>query len=64
MSVATPLLTACSGLPLAVLWMDLIFGAQVLAHLLAHRSARDELPERVLASIEGYTTARRARRGR
>jgi len=47
--VAT-LLTACSGFLLAVLWMDLIFDVQVLAH----RTAGEELPEPVLASIAGY----------
>jgi hypothetical protein len=58
MSVAAALLTACSGFLLAILWMDLIFDVQVLAH-------RDgqELPEAALASIAGYyhratTTAR------
>jgi hypothetical protein len=50
MSVVTPLLTACSGFLLAVLWMDLIFDTQVLAH----RSAGDVLPEPVLASIAAY----------
>jgi hypothetical protein len=45
-----PLLTACSGFLLAVLWMDLIFDVQVLPH----RGAGDELPEPVLASIAGY----------
>lgn len=45
-----PLLTACSGFLLAVLWMDLIFDVQVLAH----RNAAAELPETVLASIGGY----------
>ncbi|MEB3981408.1 hypothetical protein OQ968_09055 [Mycobacterium sp. 663a-19] len=45
-----PLLTACSGFLLAVLWMDLIFDTQVLGH----RGAGDELPESVLASIAGY----------
>ncbi|OBG18753.1 hypothetical protein [Mycobacterium sp. 852002-51057_SCH5723018] len=45
-----PLLTACSGFLFAILWMDLIFDAQVLEH----RSARGELPEPVLASIAGY----------
>jgi uncharacterized membrane protein YbhN (UPF0104 family) len=50
MSVVAPLLTACSGFLLAVLWMDLIFDVQVLPH----RSAGDELPEPVLASIAGY----------
>jgi hypothetical protein len=47
--VAT-LLTACGGFLLAVLWMDLIFDVQVLGH----RSAGDQLPEPVLASIAGY----------
>lgn len=50
MSIATPLLTACSGFLLAVVWMDLIFDAQVLAH----RRAGAELPEPILASIAGY----------
>lgn len=54
-----PLLTACSGFLFAVLWMDLMFDVQVLAH----RSAGDELPEPVLASITAYyhraTTASR-----
>jgi hypothetical protein len=45
-----PLLTACSGFLLAVLWMDLIFDVQVIRH----RSAGDELPEPVLASIANY----------
>ena len=45
-----PLLTACSGFLLAVLWMDLIFDVQVLAH----RSAGEQLPEPVLASIANY----------
>jgi len=40
---------AGSGFLIAVLWMDLIFDVQVLAH---RRSA--ELPEPVLASIAGY----------
>jgi len=40
---------ACGGFLLAVLWMDLIFDAQVHRH----RGA-DELPEPVLASIAGY----------
>ena len=44
------LLTACSGFLFAVLWMDLIFDAQVLRF----RSAPTELPESVLASIAGY----------
>jgi hypothetical protein len=50
MSVATSLLTACSGFLFAVLWMDLMFDAQVLAG----RHPRGELPESVLASIAGY----------
>ena len=45
-----PLLTACSGFLLAILWMDLIFDVQVWEY----RSAGDELPEPVLASIAGY----------
>lgn len=44
----TPLLTACAGFLLAILWMDLIFDAQVVRH------RGDELPEPVLASITGY----------
>ncbi len=50
MSVATALLTACSGFLFAVLWMDLIFDAQVLAD----RNPGGDLPESVLASIAGY----------
>ncbi len=50
MSVVTSLLTACSGFLFAVLWMDLIFDAQVLAG----RSSGGDLPESVLASIAGY----------
>jgi hypothetical protein len=45
-----PLLTACSGFLFAVLWMDLMFDVQVLRH----RSAGEELPEAVLASIAAY----------
>jgi hypothetical protein len=45
-----PLLTACSGFLLAVLWMDLIFDVQVLGH----RNKGADLPEPVLASIAGY----------
>lgn len=48
--VVAPLLTACSGFLLAVLWMDLIFDVQVVAY----RGSGDELPEPVLASIAGY----------
>ncbi len=48
--VVTPLLTACGGFLLAVLWMDLIFDVQVLGY----RHSGDELPEPVLASIAGY----------
>jgi hypothetical protein len=43
-----PLLTACGGFLLAVLWMDLIFDVQVVRH---HDA---ELPEPVLASIAAY----------
>jgi len=50
MNVATSLLTACSGFLLAVLWMDLMFDAQVLAD----RQPGGDLPEAVLASIAGY----------
>jgi hypothetical protein len=50
MSVATSLLTACSGFLFAVLWMDLMFDAQVLAN----RTRGDDLPEPALASIAGY----------
>jgi hypothetical protein len=45
-----PLLTACSGFLLAVLWMDLIFDVQVLQN----RGAAEQLPEPVLASIANY----------
>jgi hypothetical protein len=50
MGVATSLLTACSGFLFAVLWMDLMFDAQVLAD----RRPGGDLPEPVLASIAGY----------
>ncbi|VAZ84032.1 hypothetical protein LAUMK42_02851 [Mycobacterium persicum] len=50
MSVVAPLLTACGGFLLAVLWMDLIFDIQVLRY----RHTSDQLPEPVLASIAGY----------
>jgi hypothetical protein len=50
MSDVAPILTACSGFLLAVLWMDLIFDVQVLEY----RSAGGELPEPVLASIANY----------
>jgi hypothetical protein len=43
-------ITACGGFLLAVLWMDLIFDSQVLAH----RHSPDPLPEPVLASIAAY----------
>jgi hypothetical protein len=49
MTVSAPLLAACGGFLLAVLWMDLMFDVQVLRH---RRSA--ELPEPVLASIAAY----------
>jgi hypothetical protein len=45
-----PLLTACSGFLLAVLWMDLIFDVQVFGQ----RNNCTALPEPVLASIAGY----------
>jgi hypothetical protein len=47
-SVVAPLLTACSGFLLAVLWMDLMFDVQVLGN----KSA--DLPEPVIASIAAY----------
>jgi hypothetical protein len=50
MSVATALLTACSGFLFAVLWMDLMFDAQVLVD----RHSGADLPESALASIAGY----------
>ena len=50
MGVTTVLPAACAGFLLAVLWMDLIFDAQVVAH----RRAGEDLPESVLASIAGY----------
>jgi hypothetical protein len=49
MSAATPVLAACGGFLLAVLWMDLIFDSQVVAH-----RGSEVLPEPVLASIAGY----------
>ena len=45
-----PLLTACSGFLLAVLWMDLIFDVQVRGQ----RNKGAVLPEPVLASIAAY----------
>lgn len=42
-------MTACSGFLLAVLWMDLMFDVQVLAHRHAV-----ELPEATIASIACY----------
>jgi hypothetical protein len=51
MMSAIPLaITACGGFLVAVLWMDLMFDSQVLAH----RHSPDPLPEAVLASIAGY----------
>ncbi len=50
MGSLTLLLAACGGFLLAVLWMDLIFDSQVLAH----RHSSEQLPEPVLASIAGY----------
>ncbi|HEY2198756.1 MAG TPA: hypothetical protein VGH69_13830 [Mycobacterium sp.] len=49
MSATTPLLTGCGGFLFAVLWMDLMFDAQVLAD---RRSG--ELPDSVLESIARY----------
>jgi hypothetical protein len=43
-----PLLTACSGFLLAVVWMDLIFDVQV------RRNKDPHLPEPVLASVAAY----------
>jgi hypothetical protein len=58
MGVSIAVMTACSGFLLAVLWMDLMFDVQVLAHRHAV-----ELPEATMASIAGYyhrvTTASR-----
>ncbi|GAB7144707.1 hypothetical protein [Mycobacterium riyadhense] len=45
-----PILTACSGFLLAVLWMDLMFDVQVLRY----RRVGGALPEPVLASIAAY----------
>lgn len=58
MGVSIPVMTACSGFLLAVLWMDLMFDVQVIPHRHAV-----ELPEATIASIAGYyhrvtTTAR------
>lgn len=50
MSATTLLLTACGGFLFAVLWMDLMFDAQVLAD----RDPGGELPEVVLDSIARY----------
>jgi hypothetical protein len=50
MSATTPLLTACSGFLFAVLWMDLMFDAQVRVD----RRPGGELPESVLDSIASY----------
>ena len=50
MSATTPLLTACSGFLLAVLWMDLMFDAQVFADT----GPGGDLPEPVLDSIARY----------
>lgn len=46
----TPVLTACGGFLLAVLWMDLMFDVQVFGH----PDTGAPLPEAVLASIAGY----------
>src|SRR5204863_9984019 len=55
----TAFVAAGAGFLLAVLWFDLMFDVQVLAH----RGGGDALPEEVLASISAYyrrvtTTAR------
>jgi hypothetical protein len=50
MGVATSLLTACSGFLFAVLWMDLLFDAQVRSE----RNPGGDLTEPALASIAGY----------
>jgi hypothetical protein len=50
MSATTPLLTACGGFLFAVLWMDLMFDAQVLAD--PHPGG--ELPDSVLDSVARY----------
>jgi hypothetical protein len=50
MSATTPLFTACGGFLLAVLWMDLIFDAQVLTA----KGSAGELPDQVLDSIARY----------
>jgi len=48
--IIVAVLTGCAGFLLAVLWMDLIFDSQVLAH----RDSPEQLPEPVLASIAAY----------
>jgi hypothetical protein len=50
MSATTSLLTACSGFLLAVLWMDLMFDAQVFVD----NGPGGDLPEPVLDSIARY----------
>src|SRR5262245_46465815 len=45
----SPILIACGGFLLAVLWMDLMFDVQVLPH-----RGEGELPDGVLASIAAY----------
>jgi hypothetical protein len=50
MPATSPILAACGGFLLAVLWMDLMFDVQVMRS--QHRDP--ELPEPVLASIAGY----------
>ncbi len=49
-NATTPLITACAGFLMAVLWMDLIFDVQILGH----RHAADQVPDPVLASIADY----------
>ncbi len=48
--MAALILIGAAGFLVAVLWMDLMFDGQVLAH----RNAGPELPEPVLASIAAY----------
>ena len=45
-----PIILACGGFLLAVLWMDLMFDVQVLRY----RDRADALPEEVVASIAAY----------
>src|SRR3954451_11836545 len=49
MGVSVPVMTACSGFLLAVLWMDVMFDVQVLPH-----RHEPELPEATIESVAGY----------